>query len=307
MNIFIKKTTFMLFLIIIILVVIEIVVGYIPNSYSYKNNWITRNGSAISTLAIGHSQIYDGFVPEVFKDSTFNLGNSTQTYYENYLLLQKLDHLLPNLQYLIIPIGYNNVRESPNIELSNRIIYYHKYMHLDYDSQLSWDKFFEVSEFNRAVNKIIKYYLFNTDIVGCDSLGRRNSHNLKNRRNNWFNDNYIKDHTSIKSEEGKFYIKEIEYLNKVVEYYAKKNVKVILVSTPVSKYYRKDMNLEQRDFFISQAEKISDLQNVYYLNYYNDNQFTDLDYYDSCHLNELGAQKLTQDIYNFIKTKIKDN
>jgi hypothetical protein len=137
-------------------------------------------------------------------------------------------------------------------------------------------------------------------------LGRRSSHYLKNRRDDWSNDGYIEGHTSIKSEDGKFYIKEIEYLNKVVEYYSKKNVKVILVSTPVSKYYRKDMSSEQRDFFISQATKISVMHNVYYLNYYNDNQFTDIDYYDSCHLNELGAEKLTQKIYNFISTEIKD-
>ena len=52
------------------------------------------------------------------------------------------------------------------------------------------------------------------------------------------------------------------------------------------------MDLCQRDFFISVAEKISSITNAYYLNYYNDTDFTDLDYYDSCHLNEL--KKLTQ-------------
>jgi len=307
MKLFLKKTTYILFIFIIILIGIEIIVGNIPNSYSYKNNWISKNGSSISTLAIGHSQIYDGFAPEYFNDSAFNLGNSTQTYYENYLLLQKFDNLLTSLEYLIIPIGYNNVRESPDIELTNRITFYHKYMQLDYNPHISWYKLFEVGNLERAINKLIKKIFLNTDIIGCDSLGRRSSHNLKNRRDDWYHDDYIVGHTSIKSEEGKFYIKEIDYLNKIVEYYAKKNVKVILVSTPVSKYYRKDMSLEQRDFFISQAEKISDLNNVYYLNYYNDNEFTDLDYYDSCHLNEVGAEKLTQKIYNFINTEITDN
>ena len=67
------------------------------------------------------------------------------------------------------------------------------------------------------------------------------------------------------------------------------------------------MSSEQRDFFIEEAEKISDLHNVFYLNYYKDNQFTDLDYYDSCHLNELGAEKLTQKIYNFINKDYKNS
>lgn len=306
MNHFLKKITFTLFLFIIILLGIELIVGNIPNSYSYKDNWMTKNGSDLSTLAIGHSQLYDGFSPEVFKDSTFNLANATQTYYENYLLLKKYDHILTNLEYLIIPIGYNNVRESPNIELTNRVTFYHKYMQLDYDSHINWFELFEVANFERAINKMMKYYLFNTDIVGCDSLGQRSTHNLINRKENWFNDNYIEGHTSIKSEDGKFYIKEIDFLNKVVEYYSNKNVKVILVSTPVSNYYRNEMNLQQRDFFIAEAEKISKLHNVFYLNYYNDNQFTDIDYYDSCHLNELGAEKLTQKIYNFINKEIKN-
>ena len=67
----------------------------------------------------------------------------------------------------------------------------------------------------------------------------------------WYNVNYILNHTSIKSEDDTYHIKEIEYLNNVVEYYTQKNVKVILVSTPVSKYYLNNMDLCQRDFFIS--------------------------------------------------------
>ena len=204
-------------------------------------------------------------------------------------------------------MGPTTVGLKTTIELTNRVTFYHKYMQLDYDSYINWFELFEVGNFERAINKMMKYYLLNRDIVGCDSLGQRSTHNLINRRENWFNDNYIEGHTSIKSEEGKFYIKEIEFLNEVVEYYSNKDVKVILVSTPVSKYYRNDMSSEQRDFFIAEAEKISDLHNVFYLNYYKDNQFTDLDYYDSCHLNELGAEKLTQKIYNFINKEIKGN
>ena len=49
---------------------------------------------------------YDGFDPKYFVgDSAFNLGNSSQTYYENYLLLQKFESTLSSLKYLIIPLG----------------------------------------------------------------------------------------------------------------------------------------------------------------------------------------------------------
>ena len=66
--------------------VIELITAQIPNSYSYKYNYIKTNGNKIQALAIGHSQLYDGFKPESFYLPSFNLCNSSQSYVDKILI-----------------------------------------------------------------------------------------------------------------------------------------------------------------------------------------------------------------------------
>ena len=68
------------------LLAIELITAQIPNSYSYKYNYVKKNGDKIQALAIGHSQLYDGFKPESFFLPSFNLCNSAQSYVDAYRL-----------------------------------------------------------------------------------------------------------------------------------------------------------------------------------------------------------------------------
>ena len=80
---FLKNCSLFVLPIALSLIVIELITTQIPNSYSYKYNYIKTNGNKIQALAIGHSQLYDGFKPESFYLPSFNLCNSSQSYVDN--------------------------------------------------------------------------------------------------------------------------------------------------------------------------------------------------------------------------------
>ena len=100
--------------VIVFLIVLEAVTWYIPNSYSYKYNYLKQHGKDLEAIAIGHSQLYDGFKPESFAYTSFNLSNSAQTYVDNYYLLKdntsvnstalKVKHLKPAIRFHYIKV-----------------------------------------------------------------------------------------------------------------------------------------------------------------------------------------------------------
>ena len=172
--------------IILFLIPLEIVVGHIPNSYSYKYNYVIKHGDEIQALAVGHSELYDGFMPESFYLPSFNLCNSAQNYRDNYYLLRELLPYMPNLKMIIIPVGYSTVGVINNnpkkVEFSSRTLYYHKYMNLDYGGHVPLRYLFESFDPQLAFNKVYSYYFKHKDIVRCDSMGRRSTHYLRDRK-----------------------------------------------------------------------------------------------------------------------------
>lgn len=77
------SATLFLFPIIIYLFLLEYLTGAIPNSYKYKYEYIKAKWNRIEAIAIGHSQLYDDFMPEAFGMASFNLANSAQHYFDN--------------------------------------------------------------------------------------------------------------------------------------------------------------------------------------------------------------------------------
>ena len=132
MHRFLKYSLLFLIPLTILLIVLEIVVTRIPNSYSYKYNYVKTHGESIEVIAIGHSQLYDGFMAEAFSQPAFNLANHDQMYQENYYVMKELLPYLPKLKMVIMPIGYIDVvEEEEEWRFNNIACFYHEYMHVN--------------------------------------------------------------------------------------------------------------------------------------------------------------------------------
>ena len=75
---------------------------------------------------------------------------------------------------------------------------------------------------------------------------------------------------------------------------AKKNATVILLTMPTHITYRENIDSLQMDVTIKKCKKLErEYNNVIYMNLFDDSRFVDEDFFDTDHLDEFGATKLT--------------
>ena len=291
--------------IIIFLIALEIVVGHIPNSYSYKYNYVIKHGDEIQALAVGHSELYDGFVPESFCLPSFNLCNSSQHYIDNYYLLRELLQYMPNLKMVIIPVGYTTVRVINNPkkeEISRRRCYYHKYMNLDYDGHVPLGYLFECFEPKEASMKVYSYYIKHEDIVRCDSMGRHSVHYSRDKKQEFGFGKMLESYTQKESDYHKLCIDDEDFLLKTLEMLCEKNISIVMVSPP---YYWdcgfKNINEQQRCFVKRYMDDLCSRYPISYFDHESDSTFTYDDFLNETHLSEIGAKKFTEMLNRDIK------
>jgi len=295
---FVKSSVLFLLPVFVLLVLLEVMTGKIPNSYSYKQNYILNHGSELKALAMGHSQFYDGFKAESFYLPAFNFCNSGQRYVDNYYLLREYLDDMPNLKMVVMPICYFNVitkTMANDSALTDRSCYYHKYMNIDYDGRLPLKYRFESLNPKRAGHKVFSYYIQRADIIGCDSMGRRSTHYLKDRKHELGYDKIIESETLKEHDSSNFCISEEYYLIQIISLLEKKDIMLVLVTPP---YYWNcgftGVNKEQKKYLSDYMCKLTNNYPVYYIDLGDCSDFLYDDFYNETHLSELGAEKFTQ-------------
>lgn len=275
------------------LVLLELLVGAIPNSYSYKYKYVKEHGSRIEALALGHSQLYDGFKPESFALPAFNLSNSSQFFVDNYYLLERLLPDMPHLKVVVMPIGYVDVDGiGYDNTLTDRSCYYHKYMHLNYDGRVPLKYRLECFDPHRASDKVKQYYLKHKDIVGCDSLGRRSTHSLKDREHPLGYERLLDKYTTDHHRD--LCIKYEYYLLKSIQLLKEKQIRLVLVSPPCYWEGFERVNEEQQQFVKDYARQLCDSYQIEYIDMESDTSYHDEDFFNETHLSEVGAERFTR-------------
>lgn len=228
----------------VIAVVMEFVAEAIPNSYTYKRDYMEQHGAQIQTLILGSSNAYDGLNPSVLPNA-FNLANSSQTLEDDYRLLAKYINSMDSLQIVILGVGYSTLGVTTE---DNRRTYYTIYMDLYPRWPLSKYSF-EVCNTEVLVKKIIKYAV-SRDVTRCDSLGQRVGHTLEAAQSGteWWNKDVealvINDKFDIINH--KFEISDnISYLNAIVDLCDAHNVQPVIVQMPVMEEYKRLLPKEQ--------------------------------------------------------------
>lgn len=228
----------------IIAVVMEFVAESIPNSYTYKREYMEQQGAEIRTLILGSSNAYDGLNPSVLPNA-FNLANSSQTLEDDYRLLAKYIDSMDSLQTVIVGLGYHSLGATTE---DNRRTYYTIYMDL-YPRWPISKYSLEVCNPEMLVKKIIKYAV-SRDVTRCDSLGQRVGHTKEAAETGaeWWNKDVLSLVENDKLEIGncRLTIEEnTQYLKEIVELCNTHNVKPVIVLMPVMKEYKRKLPREQ--------------------------------------------------------------
>ena len=298
---FVIKCIFFLLSLLPLLIALEWAVVRIPNSYKFKYDYVKKHGGSIHTLAVGYSQIYDGFNAKEYSEDAFNLANSAQYLLEDYYVLEELLSYMPNLKTVIVPIGYTDVLDKEGEWLfDERSCYYREYMNLWFGGHLPVSYWFECFNPRQAIDKARSYYINHEDMVRCDSLGMQqlDKHKKPIEDNNYY---HLWSYTRPESE--KYFIRSEAHLMKIINMLKEKNVELVLVSPP--HYWGQfQPNKGQLEYLNEYTEQLQKKYNVRYFNMHFDSDFNDEDFHNEAHLSKEGAVKFTRKLHSLINGNV---
>lgn len=293
---FLTRWFIYLFLILLICLLGEFVVRHIPNSYSYKDNYIKEKGKSLNLLVIGASQGYYGIRPEYLTERGFNMANSAQELAYDDFITHKYAEMCPNLKYMIITLGYPVfLRKLEDVNYQqDRVTYYKIYMDCPFHSTFSkyGMEIFNPKAFFRKIKMILGDKGEYKKLI-CDSLGNNKANifhiNMEKAINNA--DNSISNYTI---HDQRNYIENVRHLENIAQFCKNHNIKLYMISCPVWNSFYKKMDKNQYSQLIYTANKIAQNYNLQYYNFSNDKRFVISDFYDCAHLSTKGAVKFSK-------------
>ncbi|CAI8913383.1 hypothetical protein [Chryseobacterium sp. IT-36CA2] len=284
---------------------VEYSLRIIPNDYSYKEKYLSTKSSGIELLYLGNSHIYFGLNPEYSKYKSFNAAAISQTIDIDVEILNKYKKW-DSLKVIVLPVDYLTMyfrleNQMDSWRLKNYTLYY------GFPSK-NIENHFELfnGKFSKNFNRLTKYYFQEKNNIDCNKLGFgidyvfNKSENLKTT-----SESAIKRH-SININDPKYksnFDQNTIVVDRLIKFAKQNKIKLIFVSTPVSKYYFNESNNVQMNktlrFVISIVKDNASF--CTYLNFMNDKNFVDNDFFDGDHLNNKGAKKFTQMLDDEIK------
>lgn len=298
---FFKKLSFFIAVIAIAWLCLEVFYRITPNNYTVKTNNIQTKYKDSEVLILGNSHTFYGLNPDWFKNKAFNVANVSQTLFYDQLLFTKYIPHLRNLKYVIIPVEYSSLSANDyNPELVWRSYFYESQMGLDTQIHRKLDfKKYSLAlspPFSLTVSAVKKYYRDGT-LIECMPNGWASYTGVNPAYNNPAMGKII----AAKHEDNSVdFAKNTARLKKIIEVCQQKGIKVILVTMPVTTHYAVNINAKKLAMIIAQCTSIAKQHNIKYINLFSDKRFTNNDFYDTDHLNTVGAKKCSGIVNNLI-------
>ena len=93
----------------------------------------------------------------------------------------------------------------------------------------------------------------------------------------------------------------IQILKQIIEHCQKRNIKIILITTPTYKSYYNNLDTIQLAQTIKNCDLIAEKYlNCKYINLLKDKRFQEEDFHDADHLSATGAKKLSSILNNYL-------
>ncbi|WP_183568287.1 hypothetical protein [Mucilaginibacter sp. SP1R1] len=285
-------------------ILMEVLLRRIPNDYQYKCYYLDRNSNDISVLILGSSHAYYGINPQLMTYRSFNAAYVAQSLFYDWQIIKKYDRCWHSLKYIVLPVDYFSFygRLENGIEswrVKNYNIYYGiRSCNYTDNSELLSNKLLS------NVGRIKSTYINHESTVFCSEFGWGTEYTSQKRKDlKSTGEVAAKRHFLINRG---YFNENVAVLESIIKYADKNHVKVILYTSPAYKTYVQNLNREQLGRTINMLYAISKkYNNVSYINLLNDNSFTQVDFYDADHLDDLGAKKLTHKMDSLLFTTEK--
>lgn len=300
---FIKDITYVLLLGVIFITGIESLQFLIPNTYTYKKNYVEQHKNGISVLLLGHSHMLRGVNPHILGDSVFNFAESGRWIYYDAKIVERYVPSMQNLHVIVYPIGYDMPMgylschyEHDHPEYKDNHDYnihmYAKYLNIPYDRVP-----LKYTSYSSFLSGFLALEEFTKKKLECDSLGFEVQDSIihwpewKTEHLPHLDDNILEDSTF-----SNYYMHEyIEYLTDIAHVCYSKNIRFIAITTPCHQNYisKTCSNGIARLYYI--VKEVGKYYPIEYFNYMDDVDFrADSLFLDCSHLNYIGAEHFTK-------------
>lgn len=302
---FIFKILLFILPIIVLAVFAEYFLQQIPNEYAYKKGYLDKYSEEIQILVFGSSHTYYGINPVYFSQNVFNAGHVSQSLDFDFKIFDKYQNRhFGDLKMIILPISYFTLWQKLENEIEAwRIKNYALYYEMNIKSLSNYS---EVLSNNPATNikRLISYYIKHTDELSCNHLGWGMTYKSENAKDleETGKTAALRHTVHICSEERiRTFTENMEILNSFAEICDRRNIKLVFLTTPVFHTYQKNLHTEQLNKTIETIVNFTKEHNdCEYINWFENEDFTEEDFFDADHLNEMGAEKLSLKLSNYI-------
>jgi len=294
---FIKKLIVFAFPLVGGLIFFEIKLRSLENSYTVKRQNFENEVENVEVLILGNSHSYYGVDPKFLSLRGFNLANSTQSFFYDRQITMKYLPRMKNLKIVMIPISYFSFYyQMIDIAENWRDFAYQKFWNIRYPKLSCWDSRNYSYLMMYSPERSFKYLMSGFKTKLTDGL-EYNGHFRKDTSGNSAELNDAVGRMIQKAHAGMIDLKQekknIEELTSLIDTLGKRNIKVILFTTPVAKTYSKfcDSAIIYRNKRI--LKEIVSNHNCVYKDYFLDKRFGMQDFGNNDHLNFIGAERFT--------------
>jgi hypothetical protein len=297
---FVKKSFFFILPVLSIFICMEFLLRDIPNDYKLKKEYLDKYSGYIEILCLGSSHAYYGINPVFFSKNSFNGSHISQTIDYDLQILKKYENKLENLKYILIPISYFTLYSNLNEGMESwRVKNYSLYYNIHTSNNIK--DYSEVLSNDVSVNikRLYSFYIQKKQEITCSQFGFGLNYSSNDQQN--LINTGIAAANRHKKKDDLFFNENIGSLSSIIQL-AQKNKSVIIFFTPPAYYtYREKLDPDQLEKTAKAISKFTEeYNNAIYKNYMYDKKFSESDFYDADHLNEIGAEKLTKSLNNLI-------
>ena len=293
---FAKYTIILAALVITLFAIGEWYVESIPNPARDKHQWMTAHHDKVTTLILGNSHAFYGIRPDMLSDSAYSLAMVSQTLRYDYYLLRH--YPMPRLRQVVLTLSYftlwEDFEQMPDHDFE--ITRYHIYM--DCDIHRSPIYHLECMHREAFVERLKS--LYTPQRLSWDSYGWGSNYTVDRKTSPWDNGearafaNTYTDSTIVTYNAG--------ILRQMANYCRQHNIRLTLVTTPVSKTFRKyesprQVEVNRRTL----SHLLHDYPDIQRIDLEGDARFGADDFYDADHLSDVGASRLTNIIRQTIR------
>ncbi len=281
---------FFLFLlpIIIVLTVAEMYVRTIPNTYSYKDQWMWRHGKEVYTLVLGNSHAYYDMKPSIMGEGVFNLANVSQRLEHDLFLLQRYEKACLQLQTVVAVVDNSNLFDIPmEEEEPARLTYYQLYM--GYDRHTFFSRYgFELASIFSFWQKVGNH--LRQEPLACDSLGWGVAYIVDQRPQDALTQERLAMHC-LRS--WKDVVTNVQAIFNLATWCKEHQLRLIIVQTPVSKLYQQEIPAIQKAYLQLVLNCCRLKYGALIADFSDDSTFIPTDFFDNDHLSNQGAEKFS--------------